>query len=281
MRRQIFFQNHNGPEAEHYHYQQLIANRQQPCNCIKLKFCDPILEMARKMYSGFIGDYIHSQLQVIACNYIDGEMAVCCPKTGNFNEDSREKRGGGHRNHANVRGGHEKWVWDTEELTSSEEVEQRPYQLSPTQLPATFYQSYPIQGFLPFSKSNLKINNKKSPFLANHEDPLSMKNCPPAFSAEFKLPSNHTFYKEPTPEVTTEQPTTIIPRVQMEVPKSFTMTSQMQLKMRMINDETCGTSIGNRIVGGEDAGIGRFSWMARLAYRNRSKFSEFHHFVVN
>jgi hypothetical protein len=42
--------------------------------------------------------------------------------------------------------------------------------------------------------------------------------------------------------------------------------------MSLINDEACGRSVGSRIIGGEDAGIGRFSWMGRLAYRNKSLY---------
>lgn len=217
------------------------------------------------MYNGFIADYINSQLQVVACNYIDGEMAVCCPKNGfSENSDSREKRG--YSRHGSGGGHHDdkKWVWDTEEVSSSEEV----FNKNPPKVPMNQYVSYPIQGFMPYSKNPFLKNIHKSPFLANHEDPTSMKNCPPSFSSEFNLPKNHTFYKE--------QVTTPIPRIEVastEAPKPqdiIDLPPEMQAKMTLINDESCGRSVGSRIIGGEDVGIGRFSWMGRLAYRNKS-----------
>lgn len=265
MRRSLFYQNNPGLAPQNYHYQQMngnqLVNYQSPCNCIKLKFCSPVKEMASKMYGGYIDDYINSQIQVIACNNIEGEMAVCCPNS----EDSREKRGNGKHGH----GGSKKWVWDTEEITSSEEVHFSNHP-APPQYPMNRYVTYPIQGFYPFSKANLK-NLNKSPFLAGHEDPTSMKNCPPAFSSEFNLPENQSFYKEPEASVTTP-----VPRVEIATqPESEAfplLTPEMRKKMDLINDESCGRSVGSRIIGGEDSGIGRFSWMARLAYRNKSLF---------
>lgn len=278
IRRNVFFNNNPELAPHNYHYQQLngnqIVSRQAPCNCIKLKFCSPVMDMARKMYTGFIADYINSQLQVIACNYIDGEMAVCCPK--NHNEpDSREKRGGhgkhghGHgHDHDHGYGHNKKWVWDTEEVTDSEEVE-GPGTPAPTQYPASQYTSYPITGFLPFSKDHLK----NSKFVAEHEDPNSLKSCPPQFAEEFDLPKNHSFFKEPpeavTPSVRIQTITTPSPTVPAPL-----MLPEMQAKMSMINDESCGRSIGSRIIGGEDAGVGRFAWIGRLAYRNKSEFAK-------
>lgn len=216
--------------------------------------------MASKMYSGFIADYINSQIQVIACNHIDGEMAVCCPQRPQRGQpDSREKRDRT-RKHGND---DKKWIWDTEEVTSSEEVQssKRP---APPQYPMSQYVSYPIQGFYPFSKPNGKSQNS-SPFLAEHEDPNSMKNCPPPFSAEFNLPKNHTFYKEPA---ITTTPTSRVEAI--TVAPAPELSPEMQAKMVLINDASCGRSVGSRITGGQDAGIGRFSWMGRLAYRNKS-----------
>lgn len=214
--------------------------------------------MAQKMYSGFIADYINTQLQVIACNYIEGEMAVCCPMTNDLNDDSREKRGNLQRRH-HVE--NRKWIWDSEEITASEEVK---YSKPPT-YPSRQYTAYPIQGFFPFSKSSLKKGNR-SPFIANYEDINSLKNCPPAFSAEFILPENHTFYKEPE-SVSTPVPR--IPEVTTQASAPFKVPD-METKMSLINDASCGRTIGSRIMGGEDAGIGKFSWMGRLAYRNKS-----------
>lgn len=265
MRRNLFYYNNPELAPQNYHYQQMngnqLVNHQSQCNCVKLRFCNPVMDMARKMYSGYISDYINSQLQVIACNYIDGEMAVCCPLNFNGPSDSREKRGNGSGRHSYE---DKKWVWDTEEISSSEEVRQP----KPQQFPASQYTSYPIQGFYPYSNYPFMKNMNKSPFLANHEDPLSMKNCPPSFSGEFKLPANHSFYKEP-PQLTTP-----ISRLSILTtpapPPAMNLPPEMQAKMPLINDESCGRSVGSRIIGGEDAGVGRFSWMGRLAYKNKS-----------
>jgi hypothetical protein len=274
----MYFQNTPQNLPQNYHYQQMngnqLVNHRSPapaCECIKLSVCNPVMNMARQMYSGFIADYINSQLQVVACNFIDGEMAVCCPKTEPIKvPDSREKRGNGSSRNGQ-QGYTPKSGWGGED--SSYEVN-RP---APQQFPQKQFTSYPIQGFYPYSNSQYSNNPflkniNKPPFYANHEDPTSMKNCPPPLSGEFQLPKNHTFYKE-----TVTQSTTFTPRIEAitqgpQIAESLTLIApEMQEKMHLINDESCGRSVGSRIIGGEDAGIGRFSWMGRLAYRNKSK----------
>lgn len=256
--------------AQNYHYQQMNGNQlvshSTNCNCIKLKYCSPVMEMARKMYTGFIANYINSQLQVMACNYIDGEMEVCCPKhQGTIYSDSREKRGNGlehgHWNHD------KSWTWDTDDTHNSEELTDP----TPTQYPMNMFTSFPIQSFYPFSPPNVKTS--KYSFYANHEDPSSHKNCPEPFSNEFSLPKNHTFFKEQvdvtTPVSRLELATTQAPEPITEAPQKADPPNQTSL----INDEACGRSVGSRITGGQDAGVGRFSWMGRLAYRNKSWFN--------
>lgn len=258
MPRNMFHNNnHQDFAPQNYHFQQMngnqLVNRQSPppCNCIKLKFCNPVMDMARQMYSGFIADYINTQLQVIQCNFIDGEMAVCCPS--NINNNNNVNRHGGHDHDS------QKWVWGSENTASSEESQQP----NPQQYPQTTYTSYPIQGFYPYAKN--PFLNKNKAFYASHEDPLTLKNCPPAFSNEFQLPKNHTYYKEP------KQVTTPVSRIEEETTRATpNVPPEMQAKMHLINGEACGRSVGSRIIGGEDAGVGRFSWMGRLAYRNKS-----------
>lgn len=259
--RNFFYHNDAAMIPENYHFQQMngnqLVNHHSSCNCIKLKFCSPELEMTRRVYSGYISPYINSQLPVVACNYIDNEMAVCCPKP-HFNEDneSQEKRDQGH---------HEwKWVWDTEEVDSSEETFYPKH--TPQHYPMRQYVAHPIKGFFPFSMTNLQ--NPKSPFLASHEDPQSMKNCPLPLSAEFELSKNHSFYKEP------ENATTPVPRVEVVTTETPEPIPTVQTTLRLVNTELCGKSVGSRIMGGEDAGVGRFSWMARLAYRNKSEWGK-------
>jgi hypothetical protein len=274
MRRSLYHQN-NFNLPQNYHYQQMngqqLVNHQSPapqCDCIKLSVCNPVMNMARQMYTGFIADYINSQLQVIACNFVDGEMAVCCPKRPKFNEpDSREKRGNESNNRFGSSQNNGGWVWGNED-SSLEQPDQSP----PKTYPQKQYTPYPIQGFYPYANNPFLKNINKSPFYANHEDPSSLKNCPPPFSEEFKLPKNHTFFKEPSVQTTTPVPRIDTTTQAATVPESLILiTPEMQAKMHLINDETCGRSVGSRIIGGEDAGVGRFSWMARLAYRNKSR----------
>lgn len=255
-----------------------LVNHQSPapaCQCVKLSVCSPVMNMARQMYSGFIADYINSQLQVVACNFIDGEMAVCCPKNELIKvPDSREKRGNG----SSRNGQHSytpKSVWGGED-SSYEEIN-RP---APQQVPQKQFTSYPIQGFYPYSNSpytnNPFLKNiNKAPFYANHEDPLTMKNCPPPLSEEFQLPKNHTFYKETVTQSPTFTPIIEVVTQAPQMAASLTMIApEMEEKMHLINDDSCGRSVGSRIIGGEDAGVGRFSWMGRLAYKNKSKSLE-------
>lgn len=271
MRRNLFY--HNNPQAvpQNYHFQQMngnqLVNRQSPsCNCIKLAFCNPVMEMARKMYSGFIADYINSQLQVVACNYIDGEMAVCCPPNGY--DDNRQMSGRSVHGAGRSGDGDMKWVWNDDDGAGSEEV-QYPRNPSPPTYPMNQYMSYPIHNFFPYGNNPFLKNNNQSPFLANHEDPYSLKSCPPSFSNEFKLPDNHTFFKEPE-TAATPIPRTVELTTQAPEP-TVTLFPGMLAKMKFINDDSCGRSVGSRIIGGEDAGVGRFSWLGRLAYKNKSK----------
>lgn len=274
--RKPYFQNFD-IQPENYHYQalngnQLVNQRFSPCNCVKLKSCMPLMEIVRKSYSGYIGDYINAQTQVVSCNVYDGEMAVCCPKKAMEQyDDSRERRSFERIHKVSSQ---EKWVWDAEENTDAEEEktsdsDDRFYVPKPQ---TNNFMSFPIQGFYPFGNGNNKRKNQ-SPFVAYHEDPQTRKNCPPSFSSEFRLPSNHTFYKEHEDEA--EVVTTAIPIVESTtvpptVAPAITTASTTTGKERLINAADCGNSLGSRIVGGEDAGVGRFPWMARLAYRNKS-----------
>lgn len=274
--RKPFFQNID-IQPENYHYQamngnQLVNQHRFSCNCVKLRSCMPLMEIVRKSYSGYIGDYINAQTQVISCNVYDGEIAVCCPKKAMEQyDDSRERRSFERIHKINSQ---EKWVWDAEEDNTGVENDESKMSNSddrfyvPKPQPNN-YISFPIQGFYPVGNGNKKKN--QSPFIAYHEDPQTRKNCPPSFSTEFRLPSNHTFYKEGEDDDAVV-PTTSIPIVEppTTATPAITTTSTATGKERLINAADCGNSLGSRIVGGEDAGVGRFKWMARLAYRNKS-----------
>lgn len=143
-------------------------------------------------------------------------------------------------------------------------------------------------------------------FFAHFEDPRSNKNCPPSFSVEFDLPNSiepeppkivNDIVLPPSPRYTptTTTTTTISPVALVPDPTEPTTTiavpeptanvvptisanameeleSQRTEKMKLLNSDLCGISINTRIIGGDDAGINQFPWMARLAYRNRSEY---------
>lgn len=230
-----------------------MHHQQHQCNCIKLKLCNPIMQMAQKMFYGFIADYINTQLKVYQCNFHENEMHVCCPSQGNDYYQNR------HGNEPQQK-----------PCDSSEEHESRGNlnQFHPP--PQTYgmqqYVSYPIHSFFPFTK-----NKHLKTFTAKHEDHVSNKNCPPSFSDEFTLPADHKFYGETAPTVerigsTTSTTTTTTTRA----PAILTTQQELPSKLALINRSNCGKSSGVRIIGGEDAGVGRFLWMARLAYRNKT-----------
>lgn len=112
--------------------------------------------------------------------------------------------------------------------------------------------------------------NRHKHWLFNFEDPNTLLNHPPSISDEFALPdhladidpvvsqpagvgTNTDATTTPAPTTTTAQPITVQP------------------SSANINDPSCGISISNRIIGGENAVAMQFPWIARLAYRNRSK----------
>lgn len=270
--RQVYYNNHNlDPHHQSNYYfrqnggnyllqQQNHQQMQQPqwqCNCMKLKLCNPIMEMAQKMFYGFIADYINTQLKVYQCNFHENEMYVCCP---NQNNDH-------HQNQFN-KPQQKSWTYE-----SSEENEDRgnfDQFKPPTQsYGMQQYVSYPIHSFFPYTK-----NKKLRTFTAKHEDQATKKNCPPSISDEFTLPANHTFYGadntveriDSTTSTTSTSTTTQAPAIIPTTPSPRELPS----KLALINRKNCGQSSGVRIIGGEDAGVGRFLWMARLAYRNKT-----------
>lgn len=266
-RRQVFYNNFNldlRSPYNNFNFQQMNGgnfiqpqrSHQHQCNCMKLKFCDPIMDMAQKMFYGFISDYINSQLQVYQCNFHESEMHVCCPS---FN--AHQHYYGPHHQHRRQ--------WSSE---SSEENSDRSnfnyFQPPPNYYGQHEYVSYPISSFYPFSKAK-----KLRTFTAKHEDLRTNKNCPPPLSEEFTLPSNHTFFKgtETAERVdkTSTTSTTTTTTTTTQAPTS-PVPAELPSKLSLINQENCGQSSDMRIIGGEDAGVGRFLWMARLAYRNKT-----------
>lgn len=126
--------------------------------------------------------------------------------------------------------------------------------------------------------------NHHKHWVFHFEDPNTLLNCPPSISEEFPIPQ-HLAHADtvvsipaghdtsagstslPPPEETTPKPaTTESPSINTDKPDSTSPNESL------INLASCGISINNRIIGGEDAAPMQFPWMARLAYRNLSKF---------
>lgn len=266
--RQVYHNNHNldlhqpQPHSSYYFRQTggnfLLQQQRQHCNCMKLKLCNPIMEMASKMYYGFIADYINTQLKVYQCNFHENEMYVCCPNNNIYNNNNNDN----FKPHVTA---HDKsWTWDSSEEQDDHENLQE-FKPPPHYYGMQQYVSYPIHSFFPFTK-----NKKLKTFTPKHEDPGTKKNCPPPFSAEFTLPSNHTFYGTSERINPTTTTTTTTTTSTTSAPIVLTTPQELPSKLALINRPDCGQSSGTRIIGGEDAGVGQFVWMARLAYRNKT-----------
>jgi Trypsin len=241
MQRQAFF---NGlPTNNNF----MMNNFQNACNCIQLRQCNPLIDMARTMYNGFIANFINSQLQINVCKYENDEMYVCCSNFNGF--DSHYKNYW--QNVPNF--GYQPNVdWKGLQENSGENVEPQNYHQ---------YTSYPIQGFLPYTKSTI-TTVPKIPFTSKHEDPVSKKNSPPPLSIEFPLDKNKTFFN-------THQTNDVDKSRAMKI-VTAPPPLNAQTKTNLINQDKCGRSSDSRIIGGEESGIGQFLWIARLAYRNKT-----------
>lgn len=258
-----FFHQNGGNfllQQQHHQQHQQQQHQQQDhkftCNCISLRNCNPIMEMAQKMFYGFIRDYLNSQLKVYQCNFDSNEMHVCCP-TNNYH---------GYQQQSNSNQDN-KWTFDNSEEDDEDSEDRANFkQLRP---PPNYYGinqyvSYPIHSFLPFTK-----NKKLKTFHPKYQDHKTNKNCPTPFSEEFTLPPNHRFFQSKSQETTTSTTTTTTTTTTL-APPPLTTPSELPSKLALINRENCGQSSNMRIIGGEDAGVGRFMWIARLAYRNKT-----------
>jgi hypothetical protein len=266
------------------------------CNCIRLKHCAPIKDMVQNNYGGgFFPSFLSSQLQVYQCKYQKDEMYVCCPNTyggGQNHYGSSDNYNHHHQPHHNNYNDYQNnwqkymtkmWNWNANggyQESAEEQVEENNnnnegeidmqpksfMHIQPYGMPQ--YVSYPIQVFHPYSFPFTNNANNPHNFIANHEDARTHKNCPPPISQEFTLPPDHTFVTESSvPTTTTTTTTTTAATPTTETPW---LPAPLQTKTSLINHVDCGKSSSSRIIGGEDAGEGRFPWVARLSYRNKS-----------
>lgn len=253
----------------------------QKCQCMKVKYCQPILNTLSKapkpLSPNLILDIRHK-----ACGYADTDPLVCCPL------EPRSRRHSYDDDYDHRYTTTEKpWVWGVEEDSSYNKL--GPYDHKNTvhnrfNYDWEFYNfkhmfdNFPSH-YRPHHHGHQK-NPKKKFFFFDFEDPRTFQNCPPSISDEFEAPnelknvkpvkdfhpilvpmdasnpsvvtvinpaeSNSVFSTGLPP--TTTQPTPVDPNA---LPTD---------KLSLINAASCGLSINNRIIGGEDAGPGQFPW---------------------
>lgn len=282
-----------------------------PCNCRNVKHCPPILDVLISSEKPISTELI-KRLRRITCGYDRNVVMVCCPtadtryRRDDFRRQQEENNDkpwvwdteiDRHQNEFSINDPNNLYHRFEHDFNDNARK-------SPISHNWEYYNFHP---------NNLNFNldgKRKSPKSKKHyffefEDPLTFKNCPKSFSKEFDLPHHFRHIKPirnthpmklPTNVVHTTLQTTE-PTVQTTTQNSdieITMTAETSTvtamstvtdtttvspnndsidKNILINTELCGLSVNTRIIGGADADPGQFPWMARLAYRNRSKFS--------
>lgn len=112
-------------------------------------------------------------------------------------------------------------------------------------------------------------------WMFDFEDPQTARNCPTSISADVALPDHLKDEAALPPMSVPGRPaaTVLATGDDVAAPAVGQSDARPQPQLMVVNGPNCGVSISTRIIGGEDAGPGQFPWMARLAYRNRSKYS--------
>lgn len=255
----------NGPSS--YYYNRQIYEDQ--CRCIQLKYCLSFRELISKSTVP-PSDEVVASIKSTHCGYSSNkEPLVCCPML-----DPRSRR-------SSFFATTEKpWVWDVEENSHNQEVPNNDY--NPENGYENFHNSF--EGYhnnrFHHHFPNPHRNNDFREFRPHYEDERTRKNCPPSFSKDFDVPET-VVGVTPSPSIpvsptTTPDmtPTPAVPPPEAPIaegtPSENTVIDRAA-KETLINSNSCGISVNTRIIGGEDAGPGQFPWMARLAYRNRSK----------
>lgn len=252
------------------------------CQCIKLRNCAQYVEVIR-MSSPTSRSLLES-LRSKICGYDGSDVKVCCPF------DQRRRRDS-FRFDATTE---EPWVWDVEETTTTVPSHHHHHHINLNNRFDENSENSDFHNFLQPTKTEFgdvdsTFNEfhhfkrkppkpfRKHEILFHFEDPATYKNCPPAISTEFELPDD---FKHVVPPIVNTAPPPVIPVTTPQAldengNENANRVLSREEKMKLINTEFCGISVNTRIIGGEDAGPGQFPWMARLAYRNKSKFLSF------
>jgi len=218
------------------------------------------------------------------CGYEGTDVTVCCPSF-----DQRHRRDSFRFDTTTD----EPWIWDIEDTTTTTSqsyqhinLNNRFGSINDDSDFRNFLQPHRTEfgdldsKFNEFHQNNFKRKPAKPfrrrDFLFHFEDPMTYKNCPPAISNEFELPDDFKHVVPPN-DINLSLPLipTTTPQNEMDGNENSSPDLSREEKMKLVNTEFCGISINTRIIGGEDAGPGQFPWMARLAYRNKSRSSQY------
>lgn len=249
------------------------------CQCMRLKYCQPILntlsQAPKPLSTNLILDIRHK-----ACGYADTDPLVCCPL------EPRNRRNSYDGYDEEYTTTEKPWVWGVEKDGENDAYDHKISLHSRFNYDWEFYNYKHMlddiaNHYRPHHHGHHKYPRKKF-FFFDFEDPHTFKNCPPSISDEFEAPDEfkhvkpvknfhpiHVPLDESNPAVvtvinpsatdsnlifstglppTTTHPTPVDPK---------TLPAD---KIALLNSPSCGVSINNRIIGGEDAGPGQFPW---------------------
>lgn len=163
------------------------------------------------------------------------------------------------------------WVWDVESVDGNGDNRRRHH-------PHSHWDSFLFDNEIDDERiedyhrqaGSSNSGGRHQHWLFHFEDPNTLLNHPQSFSEEFTIP-DHLANVDPVVSQPDGQNTDVAKDDVTEAPTTTTTTaSPPNLTASPINDASCGISISNRIIGGENAAAMQFPWIARLAYRNRS-----------
>lgn len=265
----------------------------QKCQCMRVKYCQPIMRILANAPKPLSPNLI-ANVRGKSCGYSGRDPLVCCP----LEQRSRRNSFEFDYNHGYypTTTTEKPWVWDVEPKRD----DRRSYDNRPNSLNDRFnydWEYYNFKHFMPNFGFNLHPphhqgdrgpvppkNLDKKFFFFDFEDPRTFQNCPPSISDEFEMPDDLKHVRPvknfhpirvpmdaSNPNIVTEiRPSTTVrdrPLIfSTGIPPATTQPTPVNPnalpadKLALINPPSCGISINNRIIGGEDAGPGQFPW---------------------
>lgn len=256
------------------------------CHCIRLKLCRSMIATIMKSPRPLPSDLVR-EIRKRTCGYENNEPMVCCENVEvprNVRREAISER---------------PWIWDVTDMrspTKTKRINNR------SQADGGLFFPRPNDIF-PRPPSRYNDSKQKKPIQFGFEDRKTLKNLPPSFSHDFDVPP-HLSQLQPVPSAHLLPPvssTPIFTLTNIQLPPVYSRPNDIgtntytnrqpqtnniapptirfppapdniREKLQLINSPNCGISINTRIIGGENAEQGQFPWMARIAYRNKSKF---------